>query len=143
VISAILLFGCSEAPTTSEKKDSDTTSAITKVDRSTMPSYDPAMDPLTAGAAFSKKLYDTLNMKIFEVTLKPGDSIALHTHPDHTVYILQGGKAEIISQDETRGTMETNAGDGWITGPYTDQVKNIGKTTIKWVEIDVYRPRGK
>jgi hypothetical protein len=39
--------------------------------------------------------------------------------------------------------MEFKSGTGWVMGPVTDSARNIGKTTIKMLEIDVYRPRVK
>ena len=144
---AVILFSflirCNQSATTSEKNDMDTISKVSKNDTSSMPAYDPAMDPLTVGAAFSKKLGDTLNMKMFEVTLKPGDSVAIHTHPDHSFYVIQGGKLEATIQGVGRRIFDLKPGMGWIGGPATDFGKNIGNTTVKWVETDVYRPRVK
>lgn len=118
----------------------DTIATATDHDTSSTPAYDPALDPFTVGAAFSKKLGDTLNIKMFEVLLKPGDSLALHTHPDHTIYVLQGGKMEVTVPGKGKGIMEVKPGDGWVAGQISDFAKNIGKTTVKWVEVDVYRP---
>ena len=143
LILVLFLTSCNQSATTSEKNDMDTTAVVTNSDTSTMPAYDPAMDPLTVGAAFSKKLGDTLNIKMFEVTIKPGDSVALHTHPDHTFYVLQGGKIEATIQGLGRTEFDLKPGMGWISGPVTDFGKNIGNTTVKWLEVDVYRPRGK
>jgi hypothetical protein len=142
VISFSFLISCNQSETMSEK-DMDTISTVSKNDTSSMPAYDPAMDPLTVGAAFSKKLGDTLNMKMFEVTLKPGDSVAIHTHPDHSFYVVQGGKLEATIQGVGRRIFDLKPGMGWIGGPATDFGKNIGNTTVKWVETDVYRPRVK
>ena len=132
---------CKQTPTTTDKEVIDTSSVKTQTDTSSMSHYDPAMDPLLVGANFSKKLGDSLGIKMFEVTLKPGDSLTLHTHPDHTIYVLQGGKAAFFFEGGARDTGVVKAGAGWIAGPYTDIVKNIGNTTIKWVEVDIYRPR--
>ncbi len=142
LISILFLAGCNESATTSEKKDTDTTSVITHSDTSSMPSYDPAMEPLTVGAAFSKKLGDTLNIKMYEFTLKPGDSAALHSHPDHTVYVLQGGKLAVTFQGMGRQIMDLKTGTGFISGALSDAGKNIGNTTIKLLVADIYRPLG-
>jgi quercetin dioxygenase-like cupin family protein len=143
LISVLFLIGCNESATTSEKKDMDTTSAVTKSDTSAMPAYDPAMDPLTVGAVFSKKLGDTLNIKMYEFTLKPGDSAALHTHPDHTVYVLQGGKLAVTFQGSGRQVLDLKTGIGFISGALSDAGKNIGNTTVKLLVTDIYRPRGR
>ena len=100
VISILILIGCNESSTSTQKSDidstqkinTDTTSVFTNSDTSSMPAYDPAMAPLTVGAKFSKKLADTLNVKMHEISLKPGDTATLHSHPDDAVYVLQGGK---------------------------------------------------
>jgi hypothetical protein len=141
--SILFLISCNQSATTSEKNNMDTTSAVTNNDTSSTPVYDPAMDPLTVGAKFSKKLGDTLNIKMFEVTIKPGDSVAIHTHPDHSFYVLQGGKLEVNIQGAGVKIFDLKPGMGWISGPLTDFGKNIGNTTVRWLEVDVYRPRAK
>ena len=143
LISGLFLMSCNESAKKPAKNDMDTASTVTNKDAPSMPAYDPAMDPLTVGAQFSKKIHDTLNIKLFEVTLKPGDSIALHTHPDHSFYVLQGGKLSVNIQGAGTREFDLKPGMGWIGGPITDFGKNIGNTTVKWIETDVYRPRGK
>ncbi len=143
-ISVLFLIACNESSTTSEKNGVDTTTVATKSDTATMPAYDPAMEPLTVGAKFSKKLADTLNIKMYEFVVKPGDSWALHTHPDHTVYVLQGGKMALFIQATGRqDTLTFPTGMALISGPLTDSGKNIGNTTMKLLVQDIYRPRGR
>jgi hypothetical protein len=55
LISVLFLISCNQSTTTS-KNDKDTTAALTNNDTSAIPVYNPAMDPLTVGAAFSKSL---------------------------------------------------------------------------------------
>lgn len=143
VILFSFLNGCNQSATTSEGNIMDTSTAVVNNDASSVPAYDAAMDPLTVGAAFSKKLGDTLSMKMFEVSIKPGDSMAIHTHPDHAFYVLEGGKLEVTIQGTGKQIFDLKPGMGWIGGPITDFGKNVGNTTVKWLEVDVYRPRGK
>jgi uncharacterized RmlC-like cupin family protein len=103
--------------------------------------YDPAMDPLTVGAKFSKKLADTLGIKMYEFTLNPGDSAELHVHPDHTVYVLQGGTLAVTFNKVDRRMLELKPGDGFVSGSLSDAGKNIGTTTVKLLVTDIYRPR--
>jgi quercetin dioxygenase-like cupin family protein len=142
-IATLLLIGCNDSATTSEKSDRNTTASATNYDTSYMPAYDAAMDPLTVEAAFAKKLGDTLNIKVYEVTLKPGDSVALHTHPDNTLYVLQGGKIIITPQGAGPQEIDVKVGMAIISGSQTHSGKNIGRTTIKLLVHDIYRPRGK
>ena len=144
LISVLFLISCNQSATTSDKNDMDTTTVATNGDASSMPAYDPAMEPLTVGAKFSKKLGDTLGIKMYEFTVKPGDSWALHTHPDHIVYVLQGGKMALFIQAAGKqDTLTFPTGMALISGPLSDSGKNIGSTTIKLLVSDVYRPRSK
>jgi hypothetical protein len=144
IISVLILISFSEYANKTEKSDTDTTSTVTNSDTSTMPTYDPAMEPLTVGAKFSKKLGDTLGIKMYEFTVKPGESWALHTHPDHTVYVLQGGKMALFIQAKGKqDTLTFPTGMGLISGPLSDSGRNIGNTTIKLLVTDIYRPRSK
>ena len=143
LVSVLFLISCNGPATTSDKNDKDTTQVVSTPEAASMPEYDPAMEPLTVGAQFSKLLHDTLNIKMYEFTLKPGDSAALHAHPDHTVYVLQGGKASISFNGAAPQEMELKTGMGFISPSLKDYGKNIGTTTIKLVVTDIYRPRGK
>jgi hypothetical protein len=143
--SALFLIACNEPATTSEKNEKDTASIVTNNnDTFSMPAYNPAMDALTVGAQFTKKLGDTLNIKMYEFTVKPGESWALHNHPDHTVYVLQGGTIALFIQAKGRqDTLTFPTGMALISGPLSDSGKNVGNTTLKMLVQDIYRPRGK
>jgi hypothetical protein len=143
LISVLFLAACNNTATTSENKDNDTATIVTNNDASVMPAYDPALEPLTVGAKFSKKLADTLGIKMYEFTIAPGDSAALHAHPDHTVYVLQGGTALLSFNGAVPQVMELKTGMGFVSGALTDAGKNIGTTTIKLLVADIYRPRSK
>ena len=142
--SLLFLFGCKDNAASTEANDSDTTSVtVTDKETSTMPPYDQAMDPLTVGAQMSNKLSDTLGVKMYEFTVKPGQSWGLHTHPDHTVYVLQGGKMALYMREAGRqDTLTFPTGMALVSGPLTDSGRNIGNTTIKMLVTDIYRPRG-
>lgn len=149
LIVVLLLFSilsCNE-PESSEA-DTAAQDSVTATDSvTTTPAdqftYDAALEPLTVGAQFSKKLADTLGVKMYEFTVKPGDSAALHAHPDHLVYVLQGGTLLISMNGGAPQEMELKAGLGFVTGPLRDAGKNIGKTTMKLLVADIYRPRSK
>ncbi|HEV8079462.1 MAG TPA: cupin domain-containing protein [Chitinophagaceae bacterium] len=141
LILAIFLVACNDTATTNKTAATDSI-AVTDKDNSTVPPYDPAMDPIKVEAAFAKVLGDTLNIKMYEVTLKPGDTSLVHTHPDYTLYVLQGGKIAITANGG-RQEMDLKAGMGIIFGSVTHSAKNIGNTTIRLLVNDIYRPLGK
>lgn len=142
--SVLFLISCNQPATPSEQNDKDTTQIVTTRDATSMPAYDPAMDPLTTGGQMIKKMGDTLGVKMYEFTVKPGESWGLHTHPDHTVYMLQGGKMALYMREAGRqDTLTLPTGMALVSGSLTDSGKNIGNTTIKMLVTDIYRPRSK
>ncbi len=134
---AMTIMACNEQ----SKKDETAKTDVSKSETATLPSYDPAMDPVKVEAAFNKVLADTLNVKLHEVTLDPGDSVDMHTHPDFTLYILQGGTLKIYPKDGEPQVLELKNGMGFIFPTVTHSGKNIGTTTIKLLVSDIYRPR--
>lgn len=142
--SAMFLISCNERTTTPENNDSDSTRELTALDPNSNPEYDPKMDSYNLGGDALKKLGDTLGVKMYEFTAKPGESWALHSHPDHTAYILQGGTVVLyMSTTGRQDTLTFPTGMGLISGPLSDSGKNIGNTTIRFLVTDIYRPRSK
>lgn len=143
LVFTVVMMACNEPSATVQQPEIDSLPVETNNAASLMPAYDPALEPLTVGARFSKLLHDTLGIKMYEFTLPPGDSAALHAHPDHVVYVLQGGKALISLNGAAPQIMELQTGMGFISPSVKDYGKNIGTTTIKLLITDIYRPRGK
>src|SRR5688572_21868430 len=110
---SIALIACNQQSKTDETK---TDTSAGKTETTTMPAYDPEMDPLKVEAAFIKVLADSLNIKLYELVAKPGDSVGLHTHPDHILYIVDGGTLEIKLKDGTLNVLEVKPGMGFVLG---------------------------
>ena len=103
--------------------------------------YDSTIDVFTFGGESIKKFADSLGIKMFIATMKPGDTATLHSHPDHTVYVLEGGELAVTFKGQPRQTMKLQKGVGFVSGPLSDAAKNIGKTTVKLLMTHIYRPR--
>lgn len=113
-----------------------------KTESAAMPAYDAAMDPVKVEANVISQIFaDTLGIKFYELNIKPGDSVAMHTHPDHLVYVVDGGMTQLMSKGGTWQPVEFKTGMGVVTGPDTHMGKNTGTTTIKLLVADIYRPR--
>ncbi len=144
LLSGLFLISCNKTTTNKNANDTDTTQDIATQDATSMPAYDPAMDSYETGGDKIKKLGDTLGVKMYEFTAKPGESWALHSHPDHTAYILQGGKVVLfIKATGKLDTLTFPTGMALISGPLSDSGKNVGKTPIKFLVTDIYRPLNK
>jgi quercetin dioxygenase-like cupin family protein len=98
------------------------------------------MDPVKVSADQHKVLKDTLNIREMIFTAKPGQSTAKHSHPDHVIYVLEGGKGEFTSADGTKHVRELQKGDAGINPATTHSFKNVGNTTLKVLVVEVNRP---
>jgi hypothetical protein len=145
VTCCVVLFACGNNGSTTESNESDTTPVVdSNRETASMPPYDASMDPVTTGGQMIKKMNDTLGVKMYEFTVRPGQSWGVHTHPDHTVYVLQGGKMALYMKEAGKqDTLTFPTGMSLVSGPLTDSGKNIGNTTIKMLVTDIYRPRAK
>ena len=125
-----------------EKKEEAAKTDEVKTETPAMPAYDAAMDPVKVESNVISKIFaDTLGIKFYELSIKPGDSVGMHAHPDHLVYVVDGGMTMLTSKGGTPQPVEFKKGMGVVTGPDTHMGKNTGTTTIKLLVADIYRPR--
>lgn len=102
---------------------------------------DEAMNPLNVYRDKTKVYADSLNVQLYELILEPGDSIGLHSHLDHSIYVLEGGTATVWVGGTDPQVMSFSAGQGWLGGPLTDVAKNTGDTRIRLLITEIFRPR--
>ena len=135
----LLSIACNNAEMV-EKKNVDTIESRSTTDTSKFV-YDASTDGSKVFPKGTKVLADTLGVKLYEVTMQPGDSMPLHNHPDHIFYVIQGGKGAVYVNGGERQEGEMMNGEGFVNGPVLDKGVNTGKTTVKFIVADIYRPR--
>ncbi len=141
VIFASLAIGCNQNRTNDVKgKMADTTSIIANETDNT-PSFDSSRRVTIVASDLYKQLADSLNIRIVEGSYKPGDSSAVHSHPDYAVYVLEGSTMELTLMDGTKRQLELKKGMTLVLPAVTHSSKNIGKTTFKFILVEVNRPR--
>jgi len=142
LITGLLMTGCNQASKTVDKKDAEKSDLnIADNQKPDNPGYDPSMDLMITGGEAIEILGDTLGIKMYISTMHPGDSVALHTHPDHSIYVLEGGTLAVYINGTEKQIMELPVGAGMISLPLSDAAVNIGNTTVKILTHDIYRPR--
>lgn len=58
-------------------------------------------DPLDVASNVYKLKLENDRVRIFDVTFKTGDKALMHHHPDHVVYVIEGGKMKLTSEGKT------------------------------------------
>ena len=83
---------------------------------------------------------DTMGIRVLNIVYKPGDSSAMHSHPDNALYVIDGGKTQFIAQDGSKQVVDLKSGMMMIGGAETHSVKNVGNTTVRGILVEVNRP---
>jgi len=96
-----------------------------------------AQDPLKVGPNIYKKLLENDRVRMLEVTFAPGDSIAMHSHPDHAVYAVTAGKLRVTNSDGTTMVADLKAGDPIWFPAVAHAAKNIGAVPLKLVVVEL------
>jgi quercetin dioxygenase-like cupin family protein len=140
ILLALLMAFASVACKDAKKEEPAKTDAA-KTEVAPMPGFDPAMDATKTPGYPATILADTLNLKAYEFLVNPGDTVPMHSHPDHLIYVLEGGTAEIKGTDGKVQVTEFKKGACMISGPQSHSAKNTGATAIKLLIVHCYRPR--
>jgi quercetin dioxygenase-like cupin family protein len=137
LVISLVFIACKNAE---EKTDTSTeTAASTETKTETTP-QNQDVDAVKAAPGLYTVAKDTMGIRVLMVDYKPGDSSAMHSHPDNALYVIDGGKGEFTAKDGSKQAVEFKSGMTRIDGPETHSVKNIGTTTLKAVLVEVNRP---
>lgn len=58
-------------------------------------------DPMKVANNVYKFIMENDRVRVLEASFKPGDKAVIHNHPDHVVYVLEGGKIKLTSSGKT------------------------------------------
>jgi quercetin dioxygenase-like cupin family protein len=98
-----------------------------------------AQDPAQVDPEHYKVLLDNEYVRVLDVRLKPGEKTPIHSHPNLVVYSLTGGTIKSTTADGKTTTVTTKAGQvGWRDAQ-THTSKNVGKTEIHALGIELKR----
>jgi quercetin dioxygenase-like cupin family protein len=99
-----------------------------------------AQDPLKVGPNIYKLVTENARIRVLEVTFKPGDQIASHSHPDHLGYVLSGGSLKITNAEGKVTEINAKSGDSFWIPAETHSAVNSGKTEVKILVVELKEP---
>lgn len=100
--------------------------------------YDRDKGTPAVAPEMTKMLMDAQGIVMYELVMKPGDSLDWHEHPYHTMYVMQGGTLAVYYKDGTKEVLKLQDGTGMWGLPNLDTTVNIGDTTVKLLMHDIY-----
>lgn len=100
-----------------------------------------AADPLEVAPDMYKLVYQNDRVRVMQVTFQVGQKIAEHSHPDHFVYVLEGGNLKITKKDGTVTDAQLKVGDLiWINAE-THWAVNTGTTSVRLLVTELKEPK--
>lgn len=137
---SLALIACNESGTKNVEAQSTDTTASTQTEVAQPPAPAEAMDPVKVAPNLYKVLSDSLGIRIVEATYGPGDSSALHAHPDNVLYVARGGQVTLTGKDGTGMMNELKTGTTLVRPAEAHSAKNTGKAPFRAILVEVSRP---
>jgi len=98
-----------------------------------------AQDPAKVGPGIYKCPFENERMRLCEVTFKPGASIPVHSHPDHLMYLMKGGRLRVTSGGKSSDLDFTAGQTVWMPAQ-THSAENIGSRELRALVIELREP---
>ncbi len=97
---------------------------------------DSSMDPLVLASNVYKFLNENDRVRVLQTVFKPGDIAKMHHHPDHVIYVLNGGRMRMMSEGKT-DEMDLKAGSVVFMNAQNHEAENIGDSTIDLLVLEL------
>jgi hypothetical protein len=85
-----------------------------------------AADPVQVASNVYATLFENDRVRLLEARIAPGDSSAMHGHPDYVVYNLAGGKVRFSSPSGETEEVELPEGVAMWRNAEEHSTENIG-----------------
>ena len=88
--------------------------------------------PQEAAPNVYHQIFDNERVRVSEITFKPGDKAAMHTHPyDHSLYVLEAGTLTLSHPDGTSQVVNAEVGQVMFMKAETHEAVNTGTTQFR------------
>lgn len=105
-----------------------------------IPTVAQAQDALAVAPGVYKQVLDNVRMRVLQATLRPGDKVALHSHPDHMIYMLTGGALTIRPPGRTPYEMSYDVGEAVFLAGQTRELSNDGDKLVRMLIVELKSP---
>ena len=96
-----------------------------------------AQDPAKVAPDIYKCIFENERVRVCEVTFKPGASVAVHSHPEHLVYVMQPGKLTITPVGGKPVDADFKAGQAMWSPADAHSAVNPGKGTLRGLVVEL------
>ena len=78
-----------------------------------------------------KVLFENERVRLLEVTMKPGETTEMHSHPDNLVYLLADGKYAFTAPSGETADFDVSTGGVFWMEATDHATENVGDTTLR------------
>jgi quercetin dioxygenase-like cupin family protein len=82
-------------------------------------------------------IFENDQIRMLKVTVKPGDTVPMHTNPENVNYILQGGMLRFTNLDGSTQDVSVTNGQVIPAPVGSHAVENIGDTEVQTVGVEL------
>ena len=82
-------------------------------------------------------LLENDEVRVLDYVAKPGEKVAMHSHPDHVVYALSDGKVRFTMEDGTTKDVDIKKGQAIFTKEVNHSTENIGAADLHVVIVEM------
>ncbi len=94
-------------------------------------------DPAVVASNIYRKVFENERIRLFDVRFKPGDKAVMHGHPDHLVYVLNGGTNRLAFPDGTTQDIDLTPGAAIWLPAGQHETTDIGSTDVRLLVFEV------
>ena len=94
-------------------------------------------DPLKLAPGIYSLLFENDQVRVYDIRFEAGDRIAMHSHPDHILYILSPGTIKLSYADGTSKDVTVEAGQVLWSNAESHQSENSGTTEVHAIIVEL------
>jgi quercetin dioxygenase-like cupin family protein len=99
-----------------------------------------AQDVVKVAPNNCKVLLENDRVRVVEIWIKPGEKLAMHSHPASVTYVLTAGKLKTTLPDGKTADTDAQVGQTlWSDGGSHEQV-NVGTTEVRALVVEMKTP---
>jgi quercetin dioxygenase-like cupin family protein len=102
-----------------------------------------AQDVVKVSPETHRVLLENARVRVLDVHVKPGEKVAMHSHPAGILYYLSDAKLKITYPDGTSVERAVKSGTAVWSEAVTHAAENIGATELHEVQTELKEPTKK
>jgi quercetin dioxygenase-like cupin family protein len=82
-------------------------------------------------------LVENERVRVLRAHIPAGDKAPMHSHPDHVVYVLKGGKAQLTYPSGKVDVMDLETGEALFMDAQSHEIVNLGDSDLDMVVFEL------